>query len=85
MLRNRLFELLLGAELVGVSALALPAVGGSGREAGVALAADHLVAVELAGQGLERGLDDTTTEAEDEVKSRFLKKVPSISRPNHTM
>lgn len=29
---HRLFELLLGAELVGVAALALAAVGGTGRE-----------------------------------------------------
>ena len=91
-IRNRLFELLLGAELVGVSALALSAVGGTGREAGlealvsiatgtpslvgratyVALAADHLVAVELAGKSLERGLNDTTAEAEDEVEGRLL-------------
>ena len=34
-IRNRLFKLLLGAELVGVSALALSAVGGTGREAGL--------------------------------------------------
>ncbi len=32
---NRLFELLLGAELVGVATLALAAVGGTGREAGL--------------------------------------------------
>lgn len=31
----RLFELLLGAELVGVTALALAAVGGTGRETGL--------------------------------------------------
>jgi hypothetical protein len=38
----------------------------------VALAADHLVAVVLGGKGLERGLNDTTTETEDKVKSRLL-------------
>jgi hypothetical protein len=38
----------------------------------VALAADHLLAVVLGGQGLERRLDDTTTETEDKVKSRLL-------------
>lgn len=32
---NRLFELLLGAELVGVSALSLSAVGSTGRQAGL--------------------------------------------------
>jgi len=36
-MRNRLFKLLLGAELVGVSALALSAVGGTGRETGLVL------------------------------------------------
>lgn len=33
----------------------------------VALAADHLVAVELGGQSLQRGLNNTTTETEDQV------------------
>jgi hypothetical protein len=71
-IKNSLLELLLGAELVGVSALALAAVGGTGRETGVALAADHLVAVELGGQSLERGLDDTTTQTEDQVQGGLL-------------
>jgi len=34
----------------------------------VALSADHLVAVEFGGKGLERGLDDTTTETENQVE-----------------
>jgi hypothetical protein len=90
----RLFELLLGAELVGVSARALAAVGGTGREAGlccvlgwaallrmagycsggtyVALAADLLVAVVLGGESLQRGLDDATTETEDQVEGGLL-------------
>lgn len=34
----------------------------------VALAADGLFTVVLGGEGLERGLDDTATETEDEVK-----------------
>ena len=38
----------------------------------VALSADHLVAVELGGKSLERWLDDTTTETENKVESRFL-------------
>ena len=89
---NRLLELLLGAELVGVPALALAAVGSTRRETGlytrvraiercfdrcegvsyVALAADHLVAVELGGQSLQRGLNDTTTQTEDQVEGRLL-------------
>jgi hypothetical protein len=93
--RNRSFKLLLGAELVGVSALALSAVGRTrwetslrhrqsaklsfqelprwrGKKTYIALAANHLVAVEFAGKSLERRLDDTTAEAEDEVESRLL-------------
>lgn len=38
----------------------------------VALAADHLVAVELGGESLQRGLNDTTTETEDQVQSGLL-------------
>ena len=34
----------------------------------VALPADHLVAVVLGGKGLERRLDDATTETEDEME-----------------
>ncbi len=41
---NPLLELLLGSELVGVTALSLAAVGGTGREAGlsVTLSADEI-------------------------------------------
>lgn len=42
------------------------------RRTYVALSADHLIAVELGGKGFERWLDDTTTETENQVKSRFL-------------
>lgn len=38
----------------------------------VALAADGLLAVELGGEGLERGLNDTTTQTQDEVKGGLL-------------
>merc|ERR1712000_487259 len=69
---HRLFGLLLGSELVGVTALALTAVGGTRGETSVALAADHLVAVELGGESLKRGLDDTTTETEDQVEGGLL-------------
>ena len=40
--------------------------------AGVALAADHLVLVILAGKDEQRGLDDSTAETEHQVKSGFL-------------
>lgn len=36
------------------------------------LSADHLVAIVLHSQGLEGGLDETTTETEDQVESGFL-------------
>jgi len=38
----------------------------------IALSADHLVAVELGGKRFERWLDNTTTETEHEMESRFL-------------
>lgn len=99
---SRLFQLLLRAELVGVAALLLTAVGGTRGETSlsckvriqsggggnhrlvsasdgdvavgtyVALAADGLLAVVLGGEGLEGGLDDTTTETEDQVESGLL-------------
>ena len=45
-----------------VTTRALAAVGGTGRETSVALAADHLVAVVGRGEDTERRLNDTTTE-----------------------
>lgn len=50
-IRNRLFELLLGAELVGVSALALSAVGGTGRETGLEVGRQHRNRDVVAGEG----------------------------------
>jgi len=55
-----------------VATLLLSTVGGSRWQTGVALSADHLVAVVLGGQGLERRLNDSTSESEDKVKCRFL-------------
>ena len=45
-----------------MTTLALTAVGRTRGETGVALAANLLLAVVLAGKNLERGLNDTTTE-----------------------
>ena len=56
-----------------MAALLLPAVGGSRGQTGVALSADHLLAVVFGGEGFERGLNDTTSETEDQVKGGFLK------------
>jgi len=69
---NSSLQLLLWAQLVGVTALLLAAVGGSWWKAGVALSADHFVAVVLGGEGLERWLNDTTTETEDQMEGRLL-------------
>lgn len=72
MRRNRLFKLLLRSELVGMTALSLSAVGGTGRETSVALSADGLFAVELGSKSFKRGLNNTTTETENQVESRLL-------------
>jgi len=45
-----------------MSARPLPAVGSTRREASVAFAANLLVAVIFAGQNLQGGLNDSTTE-----------------------
>ena len=55
-----------------MAALLLSAVGGTGGEAGVALAADGLLAVVLLGEEGEGGVVDTATKTEDEVESRLL-------------
>lgn len=52
-----LLKLLLGSQLVGVTALSLSAVGGSGGKSGVALTADRLLTVELGGKSLQRGFN----------------------------
>ena len=52
----------------------LSAVGGSGVETSVALAADHLVAVVLLGQNAKRGLDHTAAKTKDQVEGRLCNK-----------
>lgn len=49
-------------------ALLLPAIRSPRRQTSIAFPTDHLIAVVLASQGLERGFDDTATETEDEVE-----------------
>jgi len=51
-----------------VTALLLAAVGRPRRQTRVALPADHLVAVVLGRERLERWLDDTTAQTEDQVE-----------------
>ena len=55
-----------------MSALSLAAVGGSGVETSVANAADDLLAVVLAGKGLEGGIKSTSAKTKDEVKGGLL-------------
>jgi hypothetical protein len=68
----RLFQLLLDAKLVGVSAFLLAAVGCARGKASVALAAHLLVAVELLCKSSKGGLNHTTTKSEHQVKGGFL-------------
>jgi len=67
-----LFELFLGAQLTGVSALFLSAVGGAGRETGVTFSANGLFAVESLGEEGEGGIVDATTKAQHQVQGRLL-------------
>lgn len=49
-----------------------PTFGGLEGFTYVALAADGLLAVVLGGEGLQGGLNDTTTQAQDKVKGGLL-------------
>jgi hypothetical protein len=55
-----------------VTALLLPAVEGLRVEAGVALAANHLVAVGVAGEGGEGRLDESTAQTQHQVEGGLL-------------
>jgi len=67
-----LFELFLGAQLTGVSALFLSAVGRTGRETSVAFSANGLFAVESLGQESEGRIVDTSAQTQHQVKRGFL-------------
>ena len=54
------------------TALLLSASSSTRGKTSIALAANLLFAVVLASEGLERGLNDTTTQTEDEVKGGLL-------------
>ena len=60
-LRLLLLQLLLGAEVVGVSTFLLAAIHGASMKARVTFATNHLLAIILASEDSQRGLDDTTT------------------------
>lgn len=61
----QLLQLLLGAEMVAVSALLLAAVVRTKGQTGVALAAHHLLAVVLLGQSSQGGLDHSSSHLEE--------------------
>ena len=63
-----------------MSALLLPAVDGTGRKAGIALAADFLLAVECPGNGGQRGVKHSTTQTQHEVQRRLLLNVVVAER-----
>ncbi len=55
-----------------MSALLLSAVLGAGGKAGIALSANHFLALEGLGKGGKGGIKHTTAETEDQVEGRFL-------------
>ena len=59
---NCLFELLLGSKLARVATLLLAAVLSARGQAGIALAANHLFAVEGLGKRCKSGVNNTTTQ-----------------------
>merc|ERR1719333_1462092 len=69
---NSLLQLLLGSQVRAVTTGLFPAVGGPGVEPGVALPADHLVAVVPLGQDAQGGLDDSSSQSEHEVEGGLL-------------
>jgi len=67
-----LFQLLLWAQLVGVSALLLAAVLCARRQTSVALTAHHLVAVVGLGESSEGRVNDSSAKTKDEVERGLL-------------
>lgn len=69
---NNLLQLLLGAKLVRMSTLLLPAVSSARGKTGVALAAHLLLAIESLGEGSQGGIVHTTTQTKHQVQCRLL-------------
>merc|ERR1719427_2466693 len=67
-----LLQLLLHSQMVGVTALLLPAVGSTGMETSITFTADHFVAVVLLGQQPQRRFNHTTSQPQHQVESRLL-------------
>ena len=77
MLANSALDLLLWSQVAVVTALSLSAVGGLGRETGVALSANHFLALELSGEGSQGWLDldlphTAASESEHQVEGGLL-------------
>ena len=72
---RKLLQLLLGAELAAVTALLLTAVVGTLGQTSVALAANHLLAVVLLGEGSEGRLDDSSSQLEQNLHGGVLSDV----------
>jgi len=70
-----LLELLLGANVVCVATLLLPAVCCPWMKPGVTLTAYHLVTVILLGQDSKCWFNYTTTKTENQMKGGFCKQV----------
>ena len=68
----QLLQLLLGAEVVAVSALLLTAVVSTKRKTSVALTAHHLLAVVLLGQSSQGGLDHSSSHLEQHFNGGSL-------------
>jgi hypothetical protein len=69
---NRLLDLLLGSQLRCPPARLFAAVHSPRVHAGIALAANHLVLVIFACQDEQRRLDNSTTQAQDQVQRALL-------------
>ena len=63
-----LLQLLFWSEVVSVSTRLFSAISGSSMVSGIALSADHFVAIVFLGQYSQGGFDDTTSESEDQMK-----------------
>merc|ERR1719225_1709157 len=64
--------LLLSSEVAGMTTCLLPTIGGPGVQPGIALPADHLVAVILLGKDTEGGLDYPTPQPQHQVQGGLL-------------
>merc|ERR1719361_2129375 len=79
--KSSLLQLLLHPQMVGVTALLLPAVGSTGMETGITFTTDHLVTIVLLCQQPQRRFDHTTSQSQHQVKSRLLLDVVVRQRP----